>query len=199
MQTQEDWPVLLNSILFSMHCNTHSSTGYSPICMLFHKDPILPFELANRKGNTTSGHWSGNDSENDSKFNDPGEEPDDNKNDSTKGVSMNEFDEVFQMVERIEKEQKEIFATAGKQIIKAQKHQAKGYNRRHGIDTSFEVSMKVLKKNSSKSLSKLTPRFLGPYSIVSKCANGNFTSDNIDTLSQDSDMEDENDDFISCE
>ena len=84
---------------------------------------------------------------------------------------MNEVDEVFQMVERIEKEQKDIFATVGKRIIKAQKHQAKGYNRRHGVGTSFEVSMKVLKKNSSKSLSKLTPRYLGPYSIVAKCAN----------------------------
>ena len=152
---------------------------------------------------------------------------------------MNEVDEVFQMVERIEKEQKDIFATAGKRIIKAQKQQAKGYNRRHGVGTSFEVSVKVLKKNSSKSLSKLTPRYLGPYSIVAKCANGkfklkdkyshflkteihpsrlvrfyedklykvnnkgevdgegSFISENIDDLSQGSDMEDN--EFISCE
>ena len=34
--------------------------------------------------------------------------------------------------------------------------------------------MLVLKKNSSKSLSKLTLKYTGPYSIVSKCANGNF-------------------------
>ena len=49
MQTQEYWPVLLNSVLFTMHCHTHSSMGYSPICMLFNKDPIMPFELANKK------------------------------------------------------------------------------------------------------------------------------------------------------
>ena len=112
-----------------MCCHTHSSTGYSPVHLLFSKDPILPFELANKKVSTTSGDWSGNDSENNSEFNDPGEDPDDpvdNNNDSTKGVSMNEVDEVFQMVERIEKEQKNIFATAGKRIIKAQKQQAKG-------------------------------------------------------------------------
>ena len=64
METQEDWPVLLNSVLFSMHCHTHSSTGYFPICLLFSKDPILPFELANKKVSTMSGDWSGNDSEN---------------------------------------------------------------------------------------------------------------------------------------
>ena len=41
------------------------------------------------------------------------------------------------MVETIEKEQKEIFASAGTRIIKAQKQQAKGYNRRNGIGTNF--------------------------------------------------------------
>ena len=72
---------------------------------------------------------------------------------------MNEVDEVFQLVERIEKEWKDIFATAGKRIIKAQKHQAKGYSRRHGVGTSFFGWHE---------------RYLGPYSIVAKCSNGNF-------------------------
>ena len=34
--------------------------------------------------------------------------------------------------------------------------------------------MLVLKKNTSKSLSKLKPKYLGPYTIVSKCGNNNF-------------------------
>ena len=59
MQTQEDWPVLINSVLFTMCCHTHSSTGYPPICMLYNKDPIMPFELANKKVD-----GSGNDIEN---------------------------------------------------------------------------------------------------------------------------------------
>ena len=107
METQEDWPVLLNSILFSMHCHTHSSTRYSPICLLFSKDPIWPFELVNKKVSTMSWDLPGNDSENDHEFNDHGVDPDDpadNNNDSTKGVTMNKVDEVFQMVQKIEKE-----------------------------------------------------------------------------------------------
>ena len=89
------------------------------------------------------------------------------------GSCKNDVDEVVLMVEATEKERKEICATAGKQILKAHKHQAKCYNRRHSIGTSFEVGMLALKKNSSKSLSKLTLKYTGPYSIVSKFANGN--------------------------
>ena len=141
MQTQEDWPLLLNSVLFSMHCHTHSSTGYLPICLLFSKDPILPFELANKK-------QTSNNSENDTEFND-GDVDDANEEQKDRHSQvkfLKEVDEVVQMVETIEKEQKEIFASAGTRIIKAQKHQAKGYNRRNGIGPSFEVRMKVLKK-----------------------------------------------------
>ena len=54
------------------------------------------------------------------------------------------------------------------------KTSGKCYNGRHATGISFEVGMLVLKKNSLKSLSKLTPKYLGPYSIVNKCANGNF-------------------------
>ena len=71
------------------------------------------------------------------------------------------------MVQAIENEHKDIFANAGQQILKAQKHQAKCYNRRHATGTSFEVGMLVLKKNTLKSLSKLKPKYLGPYTIVS--------------------------------
>ena len=152
IQTQEDWPLLLNSVLFSMCCHTHSSTGYSPICLLFSKDAILPFELANKK-------QTSNDSENDTEFND--RDVDDGNEEQIDRHSevkiLKEVDEVVQMVETIEKEWKEIFASASTRIIKTQKHQAKGYNRRHGIGTSFDIGMKVLKRNTSKSLSKLTP------------------------------------------
>ena len=166
MQTQEDWSLLLNSVLFAIRSHTHSSTGFSPIHMLYQKDAIMPFEVEHQNVNGC-GDSLVNDTEiegEDQDQNDPVDE----------GSCKSDVDEVVLMVEAIEKECKEIFTNAGKQILKVQKHQAECYNRRHSIGTSFEVGMLVLKKNSSKSLSKLTLKYTGPYSIVSKCANGNF-------------------------
>ena len=45
---QTDWLGTLNSVLFSIRCQVHSSTGFSPFWMLYDKDPILPFQLADR-------------------------------------------------------------------------------------------------------------------------------------------------------
>ena len=48
MEKQEDWYEILNSVLLGMRSQVHSSTGYSPIRMLFNKDPIMPFQLAGK-------------------------------------------------------------------------------------------------------------------------------------------------------
>ena len=45
MEWQEDWYELLNNVLLGMRSQVHSSSGYSPIRMLFNKDPILPFQM----------------------------------------------------------------------------------------------------------------------------------------------------------
>ena len=45
---QGDWYKLLNSVLFGMHCYTHSSTGLLAMRMLYNKDPIMPFEMADK-------------------------------------------------------------------------------------------------------------------------------------------------------
>ena len=46
MEWQEDWYELLNSVLLGMRSQVHSLSGYSPIRMLFNKDPILPFQIS---------------------------------------------------------------------------------------------------------------------------------------------------------
>ena len=51
MQTQEDWSLLLNSVLFAMCSHTHSSTGFSPTRMLYQKDAIMPFEVEHQNVN----------------------------------------------------------------------------------------------------------------------------------------------------
>ena len=47
MEKQENWVTSLDSILLGMRLQVHSSTGYLPICMLYNKDPIMPFQMAN--------------------------------------------------------------------------------------------------------------------------------------------------------
>ena len=151
MQSQEDWYSLLNSILFAMHSQNHSSIGYSPMRMLYQKDTILPFEMADKLNN--------------------GDVMD--ERDNTCG---NDVNKVFNMVEEIHKQRQKIFSCASTRIKKAQRHQAKAYDNRHASGTTFEVSMKVLHKNSREHqcCSKLKSTYLGPYTILSCCANGNF-------------------------
>ena len=50
MTEQTDWLPTLNSVLFSICCQVHSSTGFSPFHMLYDKDPILPFQLLDKIG-----------------------------------------------------------------------------------------------------------------------------------------------------
>ena len=44
MENDNDWYNVLDSVLFACCIATHSSTGVSPYCMVFNKDPILPFK-----------------------------------------------------------------------------------------------------------------------------------------------------------
>ena len=48
MTEQTDWLPTLNLVLFSIWFQVHSSTGYSLFHMLYDKDPILPFKLADK-------------------------------------------------------------------------------------------------------------------------------------------------------
>ena len=98
MESQQDWHSLLNSVLFTMHSHIHSSTGYSPIKM-FKKDPILPFGMADKQNNGQgfTEISSANDNHNDTIMTDN---------------NGNVVNNVFNMVEEIEKHKKEIFACA---------------------------------------------------------------------------------------
>ena len=52
MEKQEDWAIMIDSVLLGMRSQTHSSTGYSPMRMLYNKDPVLPFEIADKVNHT---------------------------------------------------------------------------------------------------------------------------------------------------
>ena len=48
MITQQDWAPMLLSVLFAIRTSRHSSTGFTPFRMLYNKDPIMPFQHADK-------------------------------------------------------------------------------------------------------------------------------------------------------
>ena len=96
MQSQEDWYSSFNSVLFVMHSQNHSSTGYSPMRLLYQKDPILPFEMADKLDN---GDFM------------------DEMSDSCE----NDVRNMFNIVQQIQKQRKEIFSSASTRIKKSSK------------------------------------------------------------------------------
>ena len=46
MQSQSDWCPALPLVLYAIITSQHASTGFTPFCMLYNYDPILPFEYA---------------------------------------------------------------------------------------------------------------------------------------------------------
>ena len=48
MENDNDWYNVLDSVLFACCIATHCSTGVSPYCMVFNKDPILPFKYKDK-------------------------------------------------------------------------------------------------------------------------------------------------------
>ena len=61
VERQEDWAIMIDSVLLGMRSQTHSSNGYSPMRMLDNKDPVLPFEIADKVNHTidddSQGDW----------------------------------------------------------------------------------------------------------------------------------------------
>lgn len=152
MTEQTNWLKMLNSVLFSIWCQTHSSTGSSPMWILLNKDPILPFQHADKMENCP-------DSEQDM------------SNDSSSQV-----DPVVDMIEKLELQRTAIFKKTGSKIAKAQKIYATFYNRKHGVEIQFEIGDKCLKWNkwADSRKAKLKKCFTGPYEII-RISNNGFT------------------------
>ena len=45
MVSQEDWELMLPSMLFALRISKHSSSGMSPYKVLYQRDPVLPFQF----------------------------------------------------------------------------------------------------------------------------------------------------------
>ena len=148
-KSQEDWYDILDSVLFAIHISKHSSTGVSPYRMVYNKDPILPFEYADRSDNLTHDHdglhkacdniWS--------------------------SESSDDVDPISKLLERLEKQRKNTFQGAAKTILWAQKHQAKWYNIRNGAGEPYKVGTKVLKR-CMKNLSQKQKIYLKNWQVL---------------------------------
>ena len=148
MTDRSDWNVMLNSVLFSVRCQTHSSTGYSPFCMMYQKDPIMPFQYTDQTENSELNSDSG----------------------TVHDANINsDVDPVMEMVEHLEAQCKSVFERASSKIVKAQQVYARSYNKKHGGGIKFKVGDKVLHQNKweDSRKSKLRRAFTGPYEIVS--------------------------------
>ena len=120
MTDRSDWNVLLNSMLFSIRCQTHSSMGYSPFHMMYQKDPIMPFQYADQTQNSELNSDSGTDANIDS-----------------------DVDPVMEMVEHLEAQCKSVFERASSKIVKVQQVYARSYNKKHEGGIKFKVRDKV--------------------------------------------------------
>ena len=85
-------------------------------------------------------------------------------------------DMLLVTVHKLEEQHKEIFEKAEKKIKKAQKHQAKCYNRRHNIGKAFEIGSLMLKHNLCEDVckSKLKRKYNGLYRIVGISNNSSY-------------------------
>ena len=117
-------------MLFAIHISKHSSTGVSPYRMVYNKDPILPFEYADRSNNLTHDHDGLHKS----------------CDDIQSSESSDDVDPISKLLERLEKQRENTFKGATKNILQAQNHQAKWYNIRNGAGKLFEVGNKVLNR-----------------------------------------------------
>ena len=61
MYRQEDWIIILESALLGMRSTgPYASTGYTPMCMLYNKDPVMPFQIVHKLKHSSMLDSSGN-------------------------------------------------------------------------------------------------------------------------------------------
>ena len=51
MVSQEDWELMLPSVLFALQISKHSSSGMSLYRVSYQRDPVLPFQFMDRLNN----------------------------------------------------------------------------------------------------------------------------------------------------
>ena len=181
LEEQEGWYYMLDSVLFAIRTTCHSLTGMSPYRMVYNKDPLLPFEFADKQ----KAHSNGFDSDNEelggysSSSSSSNSKHGTTDNDVCETKSSTGIQELMETVQKLENQRKEVFENAHVNMKKAQAQQTRSYNNRNCSGVPFEIRMHVLKCNQhcQNKWGKLWKPFNGPYTIIAKCSTGFYLHD----------------------
>ena len=120
MPSQQSWYEMLDSVLFAICVTRHTSTGTSPFRLMYNKDPILAFEYADRNDNLVHESTECNVSQPINEDRNP----------------------LFELIEKMETQHKNLFDRAKNKIQKSQEHQAKWYNMHNGTGNCLRFAQK---------------------------------------------------------
>ena len=112
--------------------------GMSPYRVFFNKDPLLPFEFADKQ--KMHAHVNDTDSESDESV--TSEICVDNEVESSSGM-----DKLMATVQKLEEQRNKVFQKAHSNIKKAQAQQTRSYNERSCSGEPFQIGDHVLKRN----------------------------------------------------
>ena len=139
-ENPEEWPSIIEGILFAHRVSRHSSTKFSPFYLLYHREPTLPIDLKYNFDSEQTGI----------------EEPFDSRI----------FEAVLCNSQSI---RKSIHEKASANISKSREMQKFYYDRRNSAPFSITIGSKVLLKNNSRDDrkgGKFSCRWGGPYVIT---------------------------------
>ena len=146
----EEWPYVIDGILFAHRVSVHTSTKYSPFYLLYNRHPTLPIDVKyDLDGGNAGGDLPNDTSEDGSPF------------------SMETFEAVMSSTLSL----RDLTLQAASANIKdAQKRQKKDYDRRHTLPATIQVNSMVLLKNQKRADrkgGKFTYKWTGPYEVQS--------------------------------
>ena len=140
-ENPEDWPYVIDGILFAHRVSRHYSTKFFQFFMLYNREPVLPIDVKyglNPDGPTIDYPFD-----------------------------LKTFKDIYSVTQSM---RTEVHAKAGQNITKAQDKQKRDYNRRHAAPTKIQVGDEILLKNLKREDGKggkFSYKWLGPY-IVNK-------------------------------
>lgn len=158
MENINNWPDVLESVLFAYRTSRHKTTGFSPFFMLYNREPVLPLDLVDEDNLTDEDEESLQVAE---KTTDVQEVEED---------IVEENKEMERKLQKILEVKKVIDEAALKNIRRAQIKQKKQFDERHTITKKMEIKpgSRVLVKNVTKFKNKLMFTELpwsGPFTV----------------------------------
>jgi hypothetical protein len=157
---QENWPQVLQGVLFAYRTSRQKSTGYTPFFLLYGKQAKLPIENRSNEGDEAHSAAIAIDIEDDLLQ-----------------------DDIRQRLEVIQTVRNSVSQTASDNIAQAQAKQRREYQSRHRSKKSFKVGDKVVLWNlrrSDRKGGRMADPWLGPYTISAISAQGSYELTNKD-------------------